>query len=219
MPATLNIQLVNPTFSSIQDDVRAAFTAWLSHFDYTTGSYSVTVNFGRITGGIGSSVGYSGDAYAQLGSAGGTAVVLPVFGLNVAGRNGTTPVTPALTFSINQVGDGATIRSNLLREFEHAFGVQSFRGSNASFAPAGSQTVYDGSINVVPYPPGTYFSSYGPPPGPNLAFAGPSAQEVYGGPVPLLAPLPEFTAGHEHPGRSNRGHVLGTQHLPATSRA
>ena len=215
MPATLNIQPLyyDPSIFHPEYDVRAAFNAWLGHFDYTAGSYDLKVSFGRIPGGIISSVGYGGDAYAQVGSSAGMAVVLPVFGLNVTGRNGTTPATPTLTFSINQVGDGATIRSNLIREFEHAFGVQSSL-DEASSEPAGSRTVYDGSIITVPYPPGTYFSPYSPPPGPNLAFAGPNAQAVYGGSVPLLPPIPNITAVSRDQGVPTVNTFLGPNAYP-----
>ena len=186
MPATLNIQPVgyDPSILRPQDSVRAAFNAWLSHFDYTTGSYDINVSYGKIPGGIESSVGYKGDTYVQVGSSAGKAVVQPVFGLNVTGRNGTTPATPALTFDINQVGLGGAQFSNLLREFEHALGARSSRGTAPAMpAPPAATTVFN--LNVA----GTENPAQTRPPSLPLFFQGPNAVAAYqaaGGIGPLL---------------------------------
>ena len=79
---------------------------------------------------------------------------------------------PALTLSFN---GGGVATSALLREFEHALGVRSARGTAAAAIPAGGRTVYDGNVVDATPPDGT----------PRLSFAGPNTLAFFGQPVPL----------------------------------
>ncbi len=197
MGATLDIRFVGPnadiynaaappfsrfaTFTAgnfLRSAISAAFDQWVNRFDYTTGSYTINVNVGSSfsAGADQSAVLLSGDTYVQVGAAGGTAILEPLFGLDVVGRNGPAPAAPALTLNL---AGSSVAQSALIREFEHALGVRSARGTLAGPVPAGGRTLYDGSVVDATLAQGQ---------APQLAFAGLDTQAFFGGPV-LLSPL------------------------------
>ena len=182
MPATINVQVVNNYYdiTGLAAPIIAAFDAWLSHFDYTTGSYTINVSTYKQPGGNPSGVLGGGDTYVQVGAAGGKAVLEPLFGLNVVGRNGDEPDTPPLALSFSAVDPGDEV-AETERDFENALGVRSFQGYSVLPSPAGGDTVYDGALTqttVTASPTNVYQA---------LSFNGPNAEAVFGGPVPLLS--------------------------------
>lgn len=161
MTATLDVQFTgaqavagDPAASAVSTAVNAAFSAWLSHFDYTTGNYTINVAFGSSV----ADVTLSGDTYVRVGTftgngstrtPSGSPLVSTLFGLDVAARNGVSPSTLALTLTINPgfYGNVANLTGPLEREFEHALGVRSSRGTAPPQpVPAGTASVFDQGI-------------------------------------------------------------------------
>lgn len=195
MGATLDVRFIGPneaiynapappfsrfaTFTAgnfLRSNISAAFDQWVNRFDYTTGNYTINVNVGSSAAAEAdpSGVRLSGDTYVQIGTSGGIAITEPLFGLNVVGRNGPVPAAPALT--LNSPGPTSFAQSALVREFEHALGARSARGTSAVPGPAGGRTLYDGSVVDTTLAQGQ---------APQLAFAGSDTQAFFGGPVPL----------------------------------
>jgi len=164
MTAILNVQFTDAqaaagdlTASAISTAVNAAFSTWLQRFDYTAGSYTINVAFGSSI----PDVVLSGDAYVRTGTftsnglattLPGTPIVSTLFGLDVAARNGVSPAASALTLTVNPafLATGANLTGPLEREFEHALGVRSSRGTAPlQPVPVGSISVYDSSVSGI----------------------------------------------------------------------
>ena len=172
----------DPNQDAVRNAIAIAFSEWVRHFDTTAGAYTINVTF---QGGLARDVALFGDSYVQVGSASGVPLLETAFGLGFAARNGTAATAPALTLYVNpfnfmNTGLATNIVAPLEREFEHALGVRSFRGTALFLQPIpiGSRTVYDGSIQGNEQ----YFRAPATQP---LTFFGPNAYVAYGGPVPL----------------------------------
>ena len=175
-----------PNQDAVRQSVLGAFYEWARHFDYTAGVYALNISYQpRLSPIVGANAAaIYGDTYLAVGTdpLNGRQEVAPAFGLGVAARSGVSPTVPPLTLFINPtnlVNTGGNIVAPLEREFGHALGIRSFRGSalNQPF-PAGSETTYDLSVR------GVEADRRGPSSNP-LTFFGPNAQVAYGGPVPL----------------------------------
>ena len=67
----------------IRNVISNAFDQWVNRFDYTTGQYAINVNAGSASfaGAEPFAVQLSGDTHVQVGASGGTAILIPLFGL------------------------------------------------------------------------------------------------------------------------------------------
>lgn len=192
MTAQLQINFLDPQPAGFpnQDTVRqsvlASFYEWARHFDSTAGVYTINVSYQLRTAPIvgANTAAIYGDTYLTVGSdpANIRQVVTTAFGLGVAARSGVSPTVAPLTLFINPANLANTSRTTLApldREFGHALGIRSFRGSALTQPfPAGTETTYDLSVR------GVEAGRSGPSSTP-LTFYGPNAQVAYGGPVPL----------------------------------
>jgi len=187
--ATLNVQFIGAADPSLPspEPIRAvltqAFNEWIRHFDYTAGAYTINVVLG--TAGFSQDATLTRDTYVQVGTSSTRFIDETAFGLGFAGRSGASPAVPALTLYVNPTyfSRNAASISNLVapleRELEHGLGARSFRGvSLTQPIPQASRTVYDGSVQGNE-------QFFGVTPSQPLTFAGPNAQAVYGGAVPL----------------------------------
>jgi len=171
---------------AVRQSVLAAFYEWARHFDSTAGIYTVNVSYQpRMAPIVGANAAaIYGDTYLTVGSdpANGKPDVLTAFGLGVAARSGVAPTVPPLTLYstiTNLVNATGNILAPLEREFGHALGIRSFRGSALTGPfPTGTETTYDLSVR------GTQAGKVAPSSTP-LTFYGPNAQVAFGGPVPL----------------------------------
>lgn len=207
MAATLNVQFLGAGSSDtgpLLAVIQQAFAEWTRHFDYTTGSYDISVSFGAATQPADVSLTYpspasfSGYKVSTNDVAVGTVgpYRTPRFGqrlgLALTGR-GVGPSDPG-TLSVN-LGylDGSRPPANALapieRELGHQFGIRSLRPNNSLTFSGGSavlvglrSSLYDSSVRAVTYTPDFV-----------TTFNGPNAEVVYGGPVPVLGDDPSTT--------------------------
>ena len=220
MPATVGVDFGSYDQSFfLADEVRAAvkvaFDAWTRRFDYTTGNYSVTFSFTKYnpTPPYGSIL--KGDTFVQVGAFGGTPVVMPLFGLNVVGRNGAAPNTPTLQLVVSQFADynlfDGVSTTDLEREFEHALGVRSSRGTAPAVpAPSGATTVFDFNVAGIENPATTR------PVGLPLFTNGPNAVVAFqaaGGRGPLALSSHDASVLASLP--QNGGIAVNTSYIPS----
>ncbi len=189
MAATFNVQFTDapdPTLVSpepIRGLLTQALNDWTRHFDYTTGTYTVTVAFRILFSSP--DVSLSIPSFTVVGGGQFPVPVEPSFGLAVAGR-AADAVAP-LELSVNTAYRfGALPLAGLLgpieRELGHALGIKAFSIGIVHGPLLRSQfTVYDNGVREV---------SFGPP---AAAYVGPYAQAAFGGPVPLVEANPDTT--------------------------
>ncbi len=131
MAATFNIQYDKTSVAGLDTGpvnaiVQQALAAWVQRFDYTTGSYTLNVNFGAT---INSDASLALGSYTTIKPDKYTPVVAPSFGLALAGRSpgpganmlnltlnpayltGALPVSGALGPIEREIGHGLGIRS------------------------------------------------------------------------------------------------------------
>lgn len=187
--ATINVQFSglqdgDPARSAVSTAVSTAFAEWLRHFDYTAGNYQITAVLGFSVPDVRLGV----DAYVRVGTSNGTAapsmvaatsgrpIIAARFGLNVAARNGVSPPTSPLYLYVNTsyYESGGDLVGPLEREFEHALGVFSSRGTAPTQpVPAGTVSIYDGNVF------GTELGLQTRPPSLPLFFGGPNAEAAF----------------------------------------
>ena len=207
MVATLNVQFLGAGSSDtgpLLAVVQQAFAEWTRHFDYTTGSYDISVSFGAATqpadvslaypsAGISTSYSLSTND-AAVGTVGPYSI--PRFGqrlgLALTGR-GIGPSNPG-TLSVNPgYLDGSRPPANALapveRELGHQFGIRSLYPNNLATFGGGAAvqaglrvSVYDSNVKFVTFTPDFV-----------TTFNGPNAEVVYGGPVPVRGNDPSTT--------------------------
>ena len=210
MVATLNVQFLGAGSSDtgpLLAVIQQAFAEWTRHFDYTTGSYDISVSLGVATqpGDVSltypsansnaSFVGYNLSTNdVAVGTVGPYSTLRygQRLGLALTGR-GAGPSGPG-TLSVNPgYLDGSRPPANALapieRELGHQFGIRSLYPNNFLTFSGGSavqvglrSSLYDSSVRSVTYTPDFV-----------TTFNGPNAEAAYGGPVPVLGDDPSTT--------------------------
>lgn len=201
MVATLNVQFLGAGSSDtgpLLAVVQQAFAEWTRHFDYTTGSYNVSVSFGAATQPTDVSLTYPPPT--SLGGYNVTTNDVVVgtartprygqrLGLALTGR-GVGPSDPGTLFVNPGYLDGSRPPANALapteRELGHQFGIRSLYPltvyGGSAFLLGLRSSVYDSSVRSVANTPGFV-----------TTFNGPNAEVAYGGPVPVLSEDPSTT--------------------------
>lgn len=193
MAATLNVQFADVPFSDpapLRNVVLQAFQEWARHFDYTAGSYTITVSFRAFT--------QPADVFLSANQNNGV-VVRPqpggsiygaAFGFGLTGR-GAGPADIGTLYVNPGYLDGSRAVANALapteRELGHQLGIQSLK-SNVAYR--GGAAVLINNPNTI-YDAGVVFVDRGP--AFVTTFNGPNAQAAYGGPVPLVSYDPGTT--------------------------
>ena len=184
MPASLTVAFNNPSdaitpgAASVVAVLQQAFAAWIGNFDYTTGSYTLDLRSDSKTTPVDFAI--SGQVGTTIGAPGYNTPVESSFGLALTGRTYDATPNPVPTFYINPAYlNGSLPTAALLgpaeRYLEQALGVYSY-GLQLYGEP-------------FPYPLTVYESHVQTPIGPaglQTVYAGPNAEAVYGGPVPLV---------------------------------
>jgi len=186
MTASLNIAFANPSDATqpgapgVVAVLQQAFAAWAGTFDYTTGSYTLTVRSDSKTTPVDFDLSRGDVALTAVAPPSYDTIVESSFGLALTGRAYDTTRNPSPTFYINPAYlNGSLPTAPLLgpaeRYFEQALGVISYglqlRGEPFAFP----LTVYETHVRT-PIGPG----------GLQTVYAGPNAEAVYGGTVPLV---------------------------------
>lgn len=194
MTASLDIAFAKPSDANqpgapgVAAVLRQAFAAWASTFDYTTGSYTLTVRSDSKTTPVDFSLSRGDVALTAVAPPSYDTTVESSFGLALTGSAYDTTGNPSPTFYINPAYlNGSLPTAPLLgpaeRYFEQALGVISYGLQLYGEPFPFPRTVYETHVQT-PIGPG----------GLRTVYAGLNAEAVYGGTIPLVTNLDYINA-------------------------